>query len=198
MKKILKSKKILISIMSILILFVALFIYKKDKNIITLGNAEYSSEITPLPPIRSLKYILENDGDIANDQKDYFVKNIEEYGDIASRFLIPENGVLGAEKVNIDMDQELETVVRFCAYTANRCPHKIIIIKGDNVIFSTTAGYRNLDIRKLENGAGFYVIWQTEENSKSLDKENMFYKTKFIKVDGKFSPVSEEYVTYTK
>ncbi len=171
---------------------------KNTTNFIMLESFEYESEIRPLPLVRSLKYILDNDDDVMDDKKDHFIKSVEEYGDIASRFLIPENGIMRVEEINIDNDEKPETVVHFCAYTANRCPHKIIITKDNNIIFSTTAGYRNLDIKKSENGLGFYIIWQTEENSKSEGVREFSHKTKFMKVDGEFSPVSEEYVAYVR
>lgn len=209
MKKELNKKRIICFSVSFIMLFALIYIISDNNsikqgnitNVITLESSEYSSEVKQLPPIRSLEYILANDddSDVESGYKDHYIRNIQEYGDIAKRFLLVEGGIMKVEKLNIDKDTEPETIVHFCAYTANRCPHKIVIIKGDKIIFSTTAGYRNLDIKKLESSEeGFYIIWQSEENSRIDNKRNKSTETKFVKINGKFIAISEKEADYIR
>ena len=152
---------------------------------ITLPFEEYSTEKRPLPPIRNLDQILNEDQDVSDDYKDYFIKDVEQYGDLARRFIDVIVGIQKVKYFDVDMDGKDETIIFMCGYTNSGCPQKIIIVKEDKVIFTIDAGHKNSDLIKSENGNGFYVHWISKTDSTKME-------TRFTYTNGVFQPSSEK------
>ncbi len=168
---------------------------------ITLSSDDYSNKKEGLPTVKPLEYIFAKD-----PSEDVFIfqetfnEQIKEYGVLATRFL--PNDTINVQKFDVDGDEENETIVYSCSHGGNHCPHRIMIIKNDAIIFSVSAGLTNLDLVKSEDGNGFYVHWvPVEEDTKwdtGLCCSIGYVSTRFVYENKKFKPVYEQEILYFK
>ncbi len=136
-----------------------------------------------------------NDHDLA--YLDYFKEDYDKHGDIA---LFTWNDWMDINKIieyDINGDGENESIIELCGIGGNHCPHKIVIIKDDSIIFKYQ-GARPLGIKPSEDNNGFYISWASAESL--LDNgwccPAWETKTKFVFTNNKFIPVSEEKIYY--
>lgn len=161
-----------------------------DDNIRT-GN--YSNEIRPLPPIQTKTEIFGiTDTFTLEDWRreiceefnfkecnstpweSAYDRQIEEYGDLASRFLF-EDQIMWVRYADVDMDEKEEKIIGICGLFGNGCPHEILIVKGDNIIFSIEADESNVFTLGYN---GFYIICN----------DNTATRFDYNKENGKFVP----------
>lgn len=172
---------------------------------ITLPKDGYSTKVTPVQPVRSpaelSKHAESFDG--AYPYYEYYVKDVEQFGDIARRFIYESFGISEVRKFDVDMDGKDETIITLCDYVANGCPHKFIIVKDNRIIFSINQGYRHLNLVKSESGNGFTVHWTpivgTEaEMERSYCCPTAHMETTFVYKNETFKPISEKKVRNTE
>jgi hypothetical protein len=164
---------------------------------ITLSTKDYSQKIELLPPIKSRREILEDSGIYRSS----FEELMKKYGDIATR-LLPDVDITNLEKFDVDKDGNSETVLSVCSYGGNHCPHKIMILKNDKIIFSVSAGIVGLDVTKSDTGNGFYVEWTPSLNDGSKWDQGLccpvgYKKTRFVFEEKEFKPVYEQEILYS-
>jgi hypothetical protein len=150
---------------------------------ISLEESDYNQEVIELSPIKTDKeiYIMED-----NMGAEIFTEQINEFGDLARRFL-PDDVIGPVEKFDVDKDGKDEQIISTCGLWGNGCPHQIVIVKDNKIIFRT--GGR--DIVKTDNGNGFTLIWQKEYKDPYGEM-----RTRFVFEDGKFKPIYEQEVKY--
>ncbi len=176
---------------------------------ITLSSEGYSNEIKDLPPIKSLKEALSvrlfaHESEALIDVsyiRERRLAQIQEYGTLASRFLPYDNiGIMGS--FDADNDGVDEMILAVCGEGGNHCPHEVIIIKGDKIIFSTRAGGTGPRIVTSDTPNGFYLQWAPWQPGDGgiwdvgLCCLPGYMKTRFVYEDGKFIPVYEQEVLY--
>lgn len=168
---------------------------------IELSSSGYSVEHRELPPARTLAQISKEDADWEYSKQWVWLykKQIQEYGNLATRFLLGSN-ITNLEKFDVDGDGKPETVVYICGTGGNHCPHEIIIIKDNTIIFSVSEGLTGLDLVKSETGNGFYVHWVPLEDGTKWDTGLCcppgYVSTRFVYENGKFKPVYEQEILY--
>lgn len=99
-----------------------------------------------------------------------------------------------------DKDGKDETIIFLCGVGSNHCPHRIIIVKDQEIIFSVSAGLTGLNFSKTETGNGFYMHWVPTEGKwdRGLCCPLGYVKIRFVYDKGKFLPVYEQEVLYFK
>lgn len=161
---------------------------------ISLSSNLYSNIPSPLPPIKT---DAEIHGD--NPELDFYGNakkfDIQKYGDLARRFV----GVVGEgwsiDSINyadIDKDDNKETLVSLSETGANIIGQRDVIIKGDQVIFSTDQTTFST-LTPANNGNGFFLQW--DDNFKKRDG---YVTTRFIFDGNKFMPVYEQKTRYIR
>ncbi len=150
---------------------------------IALGSDRYRQEVSGLGPIRGNDeiYIMED-----GMGEETFTEQIDTYGDLARRFL-PHDLVESVEEFDVDNDGMDEQIIGICGLWGNGCPHKILIVRNDSVIFETSAR----KIIRTPSGNGFTLVWQKEYKNPYGDM-----RTRFVFEGGKFMPVYEQEVKY--
>jgi len=150
---------------------------------ISLSTGNYNQEITNFPEIKANKdiYIMEN-----NIGEDLFTEQISKYGDIARKFL-PENIITSVENFDVDKDGIDEKIISICGLWGNGCPHRILVVKNNQIVFSTNG----LSVLKTESNNGFTIVWQKEYKDPYGEM-----RTRFVFDDGKFIPIYEQEVKY--
>lgn len=166
---------------------------------ITLSTEDYSQKVESLPSVKSINEISKEDPEFWNNWEWKFKEQIKEYGDIATRFL-PSYIITDLKKFDVDLDGKEETIISTCGTGGNHCPHKIIIVKDNDIIFFIFAGVV-LSINKSETGNGFYAHWVPwgQEGTKwdtGMCCSPGYIKTRFVYENGKFKPVYEQEVLY--
>lgn len=168
---------------------------------ITLPADGYSTKISPVQPIRSLAQLSKHADsfDGAYPYYEYYVKDVDQFGDIARRYIDKSLGISEVRKFDTDMDGRDETIITLCDYVANGCPHKFIIVKDNRIIFSINQGYRHLNLVKSVDGNGFTVHWTPtvgtkEEMERSYCCPIAHMETTFIYKNGTFKPLTEKKV----
>ncbi len=174
---------------------------------ITLSSDSYSNEIKELPPIKSVESTLLPASKFEEKYADASVirgrrlAQIQEYGILALRFLPGDNiWIMGS--FDVDDDGVDEMILAVCGDGGNHCPHKVIIIKGDKIIFSTKAGGTGPRIVTSGTSNGFYLQWAPWQPGDGgiwdvgLCCLPGYMKTRFVYEDGKFIPVYEQEVLY--
>ena len=168
---------------------------------ITISSEDYSNEIKDLPLVKSYKEIFKvgSDGKV---EWDWLYKDqIKEYGDLAYRFIPEGYTIVGLEKFDVDGDGKDETIISLCGTGGNHCPHQIIVVKANKIIFTLDSGLTGLDLTKNESGVGFYVHWvpsEGEEWDTGLCCPPGYMKTRFVYENGSFKPLYEQKVLYFK
>ena len=172
---------------------------------ITLPITGYYTKVMPLPHIKTKEELFKEasfgatvDTDDINSYMDHYMKDIEEYGEIANRFIHESLGIAEIRKFDVDMDGKDETIITQCSYMANGCPHQFTIIKNNKVVFSADQGGRRLGLEEVEDGDGFYLYWtpivgSEEETSYCCPTAEM--KTRFIYEKGKFQAFTEQKIS---
>lgn len=166
---------------------------------ITLSQDDFSNEVKELPPTKTLGEILKQDKEKDTPRRWLYEEQINEYGDLATRFL-PDT--IDVEKFDINEDGKNETVISLCG-GGNHCPDSIIIVKDKKIIFSVSTEMTGLKLVKSETGNGFYVEWVPSwvEGGKwdvGLCCPPGYRKTRFVFEDSKFVPVYEQEILYVQ
>lgn len=167
---------------------------------ITVPNKDYSNEIKNLPLVTSYKEIFKDtDGDGKVEWDWLYKDQIKEYGDLATRFIPEGYTIIGLEKFDVDADGKNETIISLCGTGGNHCPHQIIIVKNNKIIFTADTGLTGLDLTKNDSGNGFYMHWVPTEGKEwdtGLCCPPGYMKTRFVYENGVFKPVYEQKVLY--
>lgn len=160
---------------------------------IKLSSDDYSNKREKLPAIKP----WDPNKDFVS--KEFFTEQIQKYGTLAARFL-SDDYIVNLQKFDVDSDGELETIVSICSAFGNHCPHKIMVVKNDTVIFSFSAGLTGRNLIKSETGNGFYVHWVPLDEGTKWDTGLCcppgYISTRFVYEKGKFKPVYEQEVLY--
>ena len=147
----------------------------------------YSNEVQPLPAAEPISLEI--------GQETYDTQ-VAEYGELAVRFWADGKSITFLKEFDVTADGNTESIIGLCYLWGNHCPHEIVIVDGDRQIFSTSAGLAILELVEAD-GNGFYIHWDNEEMRKDGLAEPIGYiKTRFIRKDGQFQPISEEEVLY--
>lgn len=166
---------------------------------IKLSLNDYSNKREKLPATKSLDQILPKNLDEGFVYKESFTEQIQKYGALATRFLT-DDYIINLQKFDVDSDRKDEAIVFLCSIGGNHCPHRIIVIKNDAIIFSFSAGLTDRNLIKSETGNGFYVHWVPIENGTKWDAPLCcspgYISTRFVYENGKFMPVYEQEVLY--
>ena len=164
----------------------------------TISIKGFDTKTKNLPKIKSEAEInrICNDG-MHDCFTDLNKTQVNEYGDLATRFL-PNDFITAVNYFDVDSDSKNETVVSTCGVGGNHCPHKIIIIKDNKVIFSVSEGVPNLNLVKYKNGNGFLVEWVPERLVQSMCCSLGYMRTRFVYENKIFKPVYEQEVRYFK
>ena len=169
---------------------------------ITLSKEDYSAEIKNLPTVKSYKEIFMVEGGTKETVWSGTYKDqIKQYGDFARRFIPEGYTIVGLEKFDVDGDGKNETIISLCGTGGNHCPHEIILIKNNKIIFTAFVGLTGLSLTKNDSGNGFYVHWvpsEGEEWDAGLCCPPGYMKTRFVYENGAFKPVYEQKVLYFK
>jgi hypothetical protein len=172
---------------------------------VTLPSSGYSLENEVLPPVRTYAEIFkDSDGDGKIDWEDLYKDQIKKYGDLATRFIYKGYIIDTVEQFDVDSDGQKETIIFICGTGGNHCPHEILVVKNDRVIFNAHAGLTDLGLEKSLDGNGFYVKWVPSDATEGtiwdtgLCCSPGYRKTKFIYENGTFKPVDEKEVLYPK
>jgi hypothetical protein len=152
---------------------------------ISLSADYYKQEISDLPLIKKDKDIFVMEEGIGHDS---FREQIKLYGDWARRFL-PMDTITSVEKFDVDNDGLNETIVSTCGLWGNGCPHDVMIVKNNKIIFQTSYGI----IIPSKTGNGFYLEWE-----KSYKDPHGYILTRFVFEDKQFKPVYEQEVFYIR
>jgi hypothetical protein len=155
----------------------------------------YNQEIKYLPSIKEDKDIFIMEDNIGHD---YFREQIKKYSDVARRFL-PYTVITNVEQFDVDTDGLNETIISTCGLWGNHCPHEIMIVKNNKIVFSTFAD----NLMKSNTGNGFYLHWvPSRDTDKKWDTGLCcppgYMKTRFIFEKGKFNPIYEQEILYIK
>lgn len=167
---------------------------------ITLPTNGYSTKITTMPSVRSLTQLKkESEFSDAYPYYESYVKNVEEFGNNASRYIDKSYGVEEVIKFDVDMDGKDETIIALRDFVANGGFVKFIIVKNNKVIFTVNQGGRHLTLVKSESGNGFTVHWTPivgtkEEMERSYCCPIAHMETRFIYNNGTFKPSTERKV----
>lgn len=161
---------------------------------ITLKTNLYSLTPSSLPPIKSDKEIRGNDPamDIIGDAKQI---SVNKYGDLARRFVgsIGEAwDIYDVQYADVDMDGKKETILSINLLGANFIGQNNVIIKGDQIIFSTDQTTFSILI-PVKDGNGFFLEW--DDNFKRRDG---YVTTRFVVENGTFRPVYEQKIRYIR
>lgn len=166
---------------------------------IKLSSDDYSNKREKLPAIKLQDQILPENLDEGFVYKESFTEQIQKYGALATRFLT-DDYIVDLQKFDVDGDGKDETIVFLCGLGGNHCPHRIIVIENDTIIFSFSAGLTDRNLIKSETGNGFYVHWVPIENDTKWDAPLCcspgYISTRFVYENGKFKPVYEQEVLY--
>lgn len=164
---------------------------------ITLRSDDFSNEAEQLPAIKSMEQILGKNIEKDTPWKGLYEEQIIEYGNISTRFL-PSDYVTNLRKFDIDKDGKNEEIIFLCGVGGNHCPHRIIIVKNQKIIFSVSAGLTGLDFSETKTGNGFYIHWVPTEGkwNRGLCCSLGYMKTRFVYEDKKFMPVYEQEILY--
>lgn len=165
---------------------------------IQLSEDDYSNDSEILPKINSNGEIYNEDG----SWKELYDEQIKKYGDLAKRFL-PVDYITNLQEFDVDGDGVKEKIVSICGVGGNHCPHKIIIIKKDTIIFDVSAGLTSLDLKNSDNGNGFYVQWVPTNSTDPKWDVGLccppgYISTRFIFDKNKFVPIYEQENLYIK
>lgn len=166
----------------------------------------FSTSSEPLPSLKTLAEITETN---KFETKDVFQEafynhaenQIKEYGNLAARFLSEGYDVTNVRKFDINMDGKDELIVSLCGTWGNHCPHEIIVIKDQKIIFSISTGSVGLELEKTDNGNGFYINWVPttgDEWDYGLCCPPGYISTRFVYEDGNFKPVYEQEIRYIR
>jgi hypothetical protein len=169
---------------------------------ITLSSDDFSNSSEQLPPIKSKEQILKQDVEEGTPWQWLYEQEINEYGDLATRFL-PSERAVDVKTFDVDRDGKDETIIFLCGVGGNHCPHRIVIVKDKKIIFSVSAGLVDLNLTKSDTGNGFYVGWTPswDEGGKwnvGLCCTPGYRKTRFVYESKKFKPVYEQEILYFK
>lgn len=161
---------------------------------ITLKPEAYSVKTEPLPKIKTDEEIHQKESaeDLMGEAKD---ESIRKYGDLARRFVgsAGESWIIDSIKYSdIDSDGAKETIISLSLIGANITGHREVVVKGENVIFSTEQNTFSLLIPS-KNGNGFFLQW--DDNFKKRDG---YTSTRFIFDNNTFKPVFEQKVRYIR
>lgn len=170
---------------------------------VTISSENYSSEISSLPPVKTREEIRKED--TTEDGEEFFNEYKDElfsqYGSMAGRFLSEGYAITEIEEFDVDNDGKTEKIISLCGVGGNHCPHEIIIIKNEKIIFSTTAGMTGLELAKSETGNGFYVHWVPTTTEGKWQWRGLccpigYINTRFVFEEGVFKPVYEQEVIF--
>lgn len=163
---------------------------------ISLDGEKYSNDRTPLPTIKTRNEILED----ADVYKKHFESLLSEYGEYAQRYL-PDDTITSIEYFDVDGDNIKETIISLCSLGGNHCPHEVVVVKGNEIIFQTTAGATGPNVIDSGTGNGFFVTWSPWSSNR--DKWDVglccmpgYIKTRFVFDKGQFRPIYEQEVLY--
>lgn len=165
---------------------------------ITLSKENYSNAHEDLPAIKTIEEITkETNGEITTDSLIY-QETIAEYGDFGIRFFPVYYPFI--KNFDVDADGKDEKVVYLCGIGGNHCPHKIVIVKDDKIIFSVSAGMTDLGLSPSETNNGFYVEWVPTDNGwvYGLCCPPGFVKTRFVYTNNEFIPIYEQTHMYVE
>ena len=159
---------------------------------ITISTESYSNDIRELPPIKSKEEILAHQ-DI---YKKRFTEQIEEYGVWATRFLTSDT-IESLEELDIDSDGKSETIIGLCSLGGNHCPHEIIIVRDEKIVFTAYGSVSTNEILPSNTPNGFVLKWANhEQENQGFAQPTGYMKTRFEYKDGKFVPVEEKSVQF--
>lgn len=189
----------------------------KEYSAITFPTDKFTSVPTKLPPTKTWKQIvhavekvMSSDPETLNHAGEFVDEFIAGHGikdnfnkySIAARFL-PDLYLATVNQIDVDSDGKKEIAVEFCATDGNHpCVVKIVIVKGDKIIFSADEPMRNLvGLVKADDSNGFYLKWFPNDGvfSQSGFCCPLGYRTtRFKLVAGRFAPVSETETMFAK
>lgn len=160
----------------------------------TAITLDYSNVTKSLPPIKTDSEIHEVDPNF--DWMGYTKsENVKWYGDLARRF-VGEAGdglvIHSVKNINVDNDDEKETLVSLSLMGANVGGTQDILIKGDKIVFQTSLGSFS-SLIPAKNGNGFTIKWY--DNFKGLDG---YVTTRFIFDGEKYIPIYEQKTRYIR
>lgn len=158
----------------------------------TVAIKEYKNEKRPLNPPKTLESL--------SDQLAFgptIRKNFKEYGILSTRYL-PEDYIHTKNEFDVDADGKSETIVSLGGTGGNHPPLYSEIIKDGYVIFSVQETQPIIIPSKTNNG--FYVQWYNFDKhfEDGMCCPSGHIKTRFVYKDGKFTPIWEQEVIYTK
>lgn len=161
---------------------------------ITIPERYYSVEIQDLPVIKSDEEIYG-----FNPEEDFFGTSIEDsinkYGDLARRFVGEPGGglfVSSVEWADVTGDGDKEQIVSLIQMGANILGESNVIIKNNQIIFSTELDSFS-QLMPAQNGNGFFLQWS--DNYKYRDG---FMMTRFVYDGEKFVSVYEQQTRYVR
>jgi hypothetical protein len=152
---------------------------------ISLNIDTYNQDILSLPAIKEDKDIFVMEEDIGHDT---FRKQIKLYGDLARRFL-PLKRITDVRKFDVDSDDLNEAIISTCDIWGNGCPHEVMIVKNNKIIFQTSYG----KILPTKTTNGFYLEWD-----RTYKDPHGYILTRFIFENGKFKPIYEQEIFYIR
>lgn len=173
---------------------------------ITLKQENYSNEARDLPPIHKDSeifthfYSKEEGKNVPGRFPEHKREQINKYGDLARRFLIPEKEnkiTAGLEfideikEADVDSDGKKEQIIELSTTGANYWETRSLILKNNKIIF--TANGKFPEIIPSESYNGFTLEW-----GDNFKKRVGYMKTRFIWENSKFIPVFEQQVRYLK
>lgn len=114
------------------------------------------------------------------------------YGDLVITYW-PDFLVGNVEKFDVDNDGNKEQIVDMLPPGVNGKGARVDIVKNGKIIFTDSDYYVSIEPTKTNNG--FYLVWTSGDQ---FDQGKGETRTRFVFENGKFIPVWEQEIIYTK
>lgn len=171
---------------------------------ITLSPKSYSNETTVLPPIVQDSVLFKQKNSVGGIPfEDVMHEQISKYGDLARRFIVPDEKnitctagnefISSITEADVDKDGKNEQIIGLYTVGANPWVTRALIVKDNKVVFTAGCDSKFPDIIPSKSGNGFTLEW-----GDNFKKRIGYVKTRFIWQDGKFSPIFEQTIRYVK
>lgn len=130
-----------------------------------------------------------NSAEIAKLNDARALENYKQFPAFAGYYL-PQNYVVDVDLLDIDNDQENETVVSYTCPVCNAPPRGLDIIKNNKIIFTAQGG--NLEVKPIKGENGFYL----NVSGLTIPRSQGYTAIKFQANQTGYYPVAEDDIKY--
>lgn len=161
----------------------------------------YNNNILQLPRVKTYEEIKEELRETDYGGITIIEDNIKNYGEIAQIFASGYY-ISKMDESDVDLDGEDEIILTLSLLMANHPPHKIVILKNSNIIFTYEGDYEGNKPLSIDSNTnnGFYIEWNQPDDFAEYGYccSSGHTKTRFVYENNKFKPVWEQRITYVR